>query len=171
VVGDTTPLTGGNTIKLYRWLRSSWEPVSNAAEVRVYNEHEDAPTRPPSWHLEVEGGQDALDVEVDDQFSFQAAERRVTFVGSGSVWALRFPPGPAFQTFLQRYNRAAFENRFGLEQTEENLKTQFEGQAGLLFAAETDASRAAWAEDMEADVPSQEELRTPMRKLKQEEKE
>lgn len=50
---------------------------------------------------------------MDDQFSFEPMESRATFVAGQDVWALRFPTPRAFDTFLQRFNAALFENRFG----------------------------------------------------------
>lgn len=55
---------------------------------------------------------------MDDQFSFEAKELRVTFVVGEEVWALKFGSPGAFERFLQRYNKASFENRFGQEQTD-----------------------------------------------------
>lgn len=37
----------------------------------------------------------------------------MTFVVGDGVWALRFPGAKAFDAFLQKYNAAMFENRFG----------------------------------------------------------
>jgi len=62
--------------------------------------------------------QEAIDTLVDDQFSFEARELRVTFFAGEDVWALKFGSPGAFERFLQKYNKAAFENRFGQEQTD-----------------------------------------------------
>ncbi len=59
------------------------------------------------------GWQDTISTEVDDQFSFEPKESRVTFVSGEDVWALRFPSTKTFDAFLQKFNAALFENRFG----------------------------------------------------------
>ena len=63
--------------------------------------------------------QDPIDSLVDDNFSFEARDLRVTFfAGENDVWALKFGGPAPFERFLQKYNKAAFENRFGKEQTD-----------------------------------------------------
>ena len=63
--------------------------------------------------------QDPIDSLVDDNFSFEARDLRVTFfAGENDVWALKFGGPAPFERFLQKYNKAAFENRFGQEQTD-----------------------------------------------------
>ena len=69
---------------------------------------------------QVEGAQDTVDVVVGDQFQFEPAEQRVTFPAGDDVWALRLGTRGAFDRFLASYNKALFENRFGVEQTEAN---------------------------------------------------
>ena len=82
-----------------------------------HNPHAAPPAPPlPSWHPPK---QDPIDALVDDNFSFEARDLRVTFfAGDSDVWALKFGGPAPFERFLQKYNKAAFENRFGQEQTD-----------------------------------------------------
>ena len=88
------------------------------------------PPRPP-LPLQVEGAQDVVDVLIGDQFQFEPTEQRVTFPAGEDVWALRLGTAAAFAHFLARYNRALFENRFGIEQTEAN---QAKARGGVNWA-------------------------------------
>ena len=63
--------------------------------------------------------QEEIDALVGDGFHFEAVDMRVTFSAGADAWALKFTAPAAFEGFLQRYNKASFENRFGLEQTDE----------------------------------------------------
>ena len=54
-------------------------------------------------------------VQIDDQFNFEPREQRVTFVVGGEVFALKLGNSKLYEHFLQRCNRAMFENRFGVE--------------------------------------------------------
>ena len=63
--------------------------------------------------------QEEIDALVDDGFHFEATDMRVTFSAGADAWALKFAAPAAFEGFLQRYNKASFENRFGLEQNDE----------------------------------------------------
>jgi hypothetical protein len=61
--------------------------------------------------------QDPIDTVVDDNFEFDAKELRMTFMAGDDIWAVKFGSPASFERFLQRYNKASFENRFGQEQT------------------------------------------------------
>lgn len=110
------PLQGGG-IRLFKYMKGSgqggWEVVSTSAELDLFDENQDSSSKGPAWHLTVEGGQDTISTLIDDQFSFEPKDNRVTFVEGEDVWALRFPSAKAFDTFLQKFNGAMFENRFG----------------------------------------------------------
>jgi hypothetical protein len=62
--------------------------------------------------------QDPIDTVVDDSFEFEARELRVAFQAGDDIWALKFASAAAFERFLQKYNKASFENRFGTEQND-----------------------------------------------------
>ena len=80
----------------------------------------DGPAK-PRWCLEIGD----LEAAVTDEYAADAAERRLTLAlpsaaddpdapgAGGGVWALRFPPGPAFRAFLDRYELCLYENAFG----------------------------------------------------------
>lgn len=163
--GTAAPQSAG--ISLYRFLRGtkagSWELVSSAADYSLYDAHEDSASKPPEWHLDVEGAQEGLDTLVDDQFQFEPAERRVTFAAGGAVWALAFGSTPRYENLLAKYNKAVFENRFGVENTEEAQKKVFGDVYVPRLAPESEDSRQQWVEDMDEDKPAAAELRTPRR--------
>ena len=120
--GIAPPAQGAT--RLYRFLAGttagSWEVVANNAELNLYDANEDSASKAPEWHLEVDGAQEAVDTRVDDNFSFEPKDSRVTFVAGEDIWALKFGGIAAFERFLQRYNKAMFENRFGVESSEAN---------------------------------------------------
>ncbi|PRW60455.1 CYPRO4-like [Chlorella sorokiniana] len=149
---------------LFRYLAAraggKWEEVATNAAPQLYDAHEDS-KKAPEWHLEVDGAQEPIDTVVDDQFSFEAKELRVTFFSGEDIWALKFGSPGAFERFLQKYNKAAFENRFGQEQTEATEVKLFGDFAANLNGVENDESRQAWVEDMDLDKPDPRELRTP----------
>ena len=62
-----------------------------------------------------------LDVPVNEQFNFEPAELRVTFIFDGQVYALQLGSSKAFESFLQQYNKAVFENQFGVEHLTTNV--------------------------------------------------
>jgi hypothetical protein len=141
---------------LFRYLAAraggKWEEVATNAAPQLYDAHEDS-KKAPEWHLEVDGAQEPIDTVVDDQFSFEAKELRVTFFSGEDIWALKFGSPGAFERFLQKYNKAAFENRFGQEQTEATEVKLFGDFAANLNGVENDESRQAWVEDMDLDKP------------------
>lgn len=49
-----------------------------------------------------------------------AAARRVTFVSSDGIWALRFGDNAAYQRFADAYREKLFENTFKVENDESN---------------------------------------------------
>lgn len=49
--------------------------------------------------------QDPIDTLVDDQFSFDAKDKRVTFLAGDDVWSLKFGSAGGFERFLQKYNK------------------------------------------------------------------
>lgn len=66
--------------------------------------------------------QEPLDVLVDDNFDWAVKELRASFVTSDKeAWALKFANSPAFERFLQKFNKAAFENRFGQEHNDDTV--------------------------------------------------
>ncbi|GAB4822475.1 hypothetical protein N2152v2_009521 [Parachlorella kessleri] len=162
----STPQPQGGGIKLFKYMKGSgqggWEVVSSAADLDLYDENEDATSKGPCWHLTVEGGQDTISAEVDEQFSFEPKENRVTFVSGEDVWALRFPNSKAFDAFLQKFNAALFENTFGEDRSKAD---KIMGDGPMRFdGLETDESRQHWVEDMDVeDKPNAKELRTPLR--------
>lgn len=119
-----TPLPRGGGTKLYRWAPAgrggAWDLAAPDARVRLYDANEDREGAPTEWHVEVEGADDAPDAPLDDGFEFEPRERRVTFAAGEGVWALQFAAAEGFDAFCARYNKALFENRFGLEGTEAN---------------------------------------------------
>ena len=117
------PLQAGGGTQLYKHLRGSgagsWELVSSAAVLDLYDANEDAAAKPPEWHLEIEGAQDPVVTLVDDMFQFEPASLRVTFnTPDATCWSLKFGGARAFESFLQRYNKALFENQTGLQASE-----------------------------------------------------
>lgn len=111
------------TTHLYKMLqaggRPSWVLISEDAQPNIYDSNQDSQRR-PEWHLELEGCQEAPDIVIDDTLEFQQPQRRCVFLGDGTVWALAFPNDRSFSNFMQKYNRALFENNYGLEQNEDN---------------------------------------------------
>jgi hypothetical protein len=66
--------------------------------------------------------QEPLDVLVDDNFEWDVTGLRASFVTSvDEAWALKFANSPAFERFLQKYNKASFENRFGQAQNDDTV--------------------------------------------------
>ncbi|EFN59732.1 hypothetical protein CHLNCDRAFT_133326 [Chlorella variabilis] len=152
-----TPQGQQSATALFRYLAArnggQWEEVASNAAAQLYDAHEDSNSRSPEWHLEVDGAQDPIDTLVDDNFSFEARELRVTFAAGDDIWALKFGSPGAFERFLQKYNKAAFENRFGLEQTDASEAKLFGDFSSALNGVENDESRQHWVEDMETDKP------------------
>ena len=130
----------------------------------MFNANEDSTNRKPEWRLELDGAQNAPDVLIDDSFEFKPAEFSAYFPAEGSYYALHFPSAAPFHAFSQSYNKALFENSYGMEQTTEAELKIFGADFLPRLGGETDASRAAWAEDMEIDdAPTPAELRTPQK--------
>lgn len=162
----TTPAGQQTATSLYRYLAGargggSWEEVATNAAHQLYDANEDSNAKAAEWHLEVEGAQDAIDTVVNDDVTFDARDLRVTFLAGDDIWALKFGSPGAFERFLQKYNKAAFENRYGQEQTDATEAKLFGDFATRLNAVENDESRQHWVEDMDTDQPDPRELRTP----------
>lgn len=145
-----------------------WELVAENAGINLYDANEDAAKRAPEWHIELEGAQEPLDVVVDDSWEFQPRENRCAFADDkDSIWALAFPTTAAFSAFSQQYNKAIFENTYGIERTDDNALKIFGADFLPRIGGETEDSRAQWVEDMDIDEkPTEEELRTTPRKEK-----
>ena len=140
-VGEASPPPA----KLYRFVPDPrgrggfWDLVDGAARPAFFDASEDsAVSSPARWFLEV----GELSAPVSDEYSADAAERRVTMAvevgegegdeeeeerrirggGSGSsaarnsspsVFALRFSEAKAFRAFLDRYDEFVFQNTYG----------------------------------------------------------
>jgi len=184
VANGLSPQTTSVAIVLYRWKAATssiskratktqasgaWDLITEDAKLGVYNSNEDAANKPPLWNIEIEAGtQESIDAPIDDEYIFDAANNRVTFAAASSTWALRFPTSTAFNIFLQRYNKAVFENRSGLEMNEANEAKIFGQDFMMQLGPETDASRQAWVDDMDIDEqphPSEMALRTPTKDI------
>ena len=61
-----------------------------------------------------------IEAEVTDNFSFDVATRRVTFVAPDGIWALRFGTAAKYSDFVMQYNSKLFENTYGVENDEVN---------------------------------------------------
>jgi hypothetical protein len=161
------------TTRLFHWVdagnggNGKWEIVSENAVVTMYDAHEDSNNKAPEWHFELEGAQDAPDVLVDDSFEFKPKENAAFFPVDGKYYALHFPSAPLFHAFSQKYNKALFENTYGLEKNEDNELKIYGADFLPRLGGETKTSREAWVEDMEIDdAPTQDELArksTPMK--------
>lgn len=166
LANTSTPQGVAGTVQLYCWVKArrtgSWELVSEDAKVGMYNAHEDANNKTPEWHLEIDGPQEPVDAIIDDEYIFDAEQHRVTFSAGDETWALRFPNTSTFNLFLQKYNRAVFENRFAMELNEINEVKIFGDDFMMRLGPETKESRQAWVEDMDIDdQPHPNELKTP----------
>ena len=53
-----------------------------------------------------------VETEVSDNFSFDAAARRVTFVSPEGIYAVRFGSAAKYSAFADSYNEKLFENTF-----------------------------------------------------------
>ena len=163
--------------KLYRFVPDpsgrggSWDLVDGAAFPQFFDADEDSSASAasgPRWFLEVGD----LSAPVSDEYSADAAERRVTMAvessgdedgdgeddrgirGSGgqnasapSVFALRFPDARTFRAFLDRYDECVFQNTYGRPGGAEGRAAAF-GEDSVLnlgLEGETAASAAAWA--------------------------
>ena len=94
--------------------------VSSDAQPYIYNANQDSENKPPEWHLELEGAQDAPDVVINDSMEFQQKHHRCVFFHEGDFWALAFPDVQSFSAFSQKYNKTLFENMYRVEKTEDN---------------------------------------------------
>ena len=152
----------------------SWDLVDGAASPHFFDANEDSSVSSSSassnarWFLEVGD----LSAPVSDEYSADAAERRVTMAveigddeeeedrgirGGGqtssspasapSVFALRFSDARAFRAFLDRYDECVFQNTYGRPGGAEGRAAAF-GEDSVLnlgLEGETAASAAAWA--------------------------
>jgi hypothetical protein len=132
-VPPTAPAAQATGTKLFQWVQAGrggkWEPVADNAGIHFYDANEDKEHAAPDWHIEVDGAQDSPDGAIDASYEFEPRERRCSFVVDGSVWALQFPSASAFEAFCQRYNKALFENQYGMEASEENNLKVRKGQS------------------------------------------
>ncbi len=165
--------TGATTTQLFRWEdagnrgNGNWVPISENAVITMYNANEDSNNKAPEWHFELEGVQDAPDVLVDDSFEFKPKENAAFFPVDNTYYAIYFPLPAQFHAFSQKYNKALFENTYGLEKSEDNELKIFGADFLPRLGGETESSRSAWVEDMDIDdAPNPEELKrksTPMK--------
>ncbi len=132
----------------------------------------------PKWCLEIGD----LEAEVTDEYAADAGECRLTLAlpsaeeaadapgAGGGVWALRFPPGPGFRSFLDRYELCLYENAFGASPAaraaaaggERDTRSPPPPAAEEVFGpdsvlnlgpgGESAASRAAWAVEEDEDM-------------------
>ena len=159
------------TTQLFRWVVGgprgigNWELVADNAGVHMYDANEDSDGRKkPEWHVELDGAQDAPDVLIDDSFEFKPKDNATFFPANDAYYALHFPSAPSFHAFSQRYNKALFENTYGMERTEDNQLKIFGADFLPRLGGESADSQAAWVEDMDIDHPDPAELRaTPRR--------
>uniref|UniRef100_A0A1D2AGF4 Vacuolar import/degradation Vid27 C-terminal domain-containing protein n=1 Tax=Auxenochlorella protothecoides TaxID=3075 RepID=A0A1D2AGF4_AUXPR len=155
-------------LTLYKGERNSkgdfqWKEAAGGIHASLYDANEDATGRRPEWHFELEGGPVDLNAVIDDDFVFDLASRRVLFTVDNTIWALHTPAGGVFEALHAKYERALFENKWGLEDTLEN-RNKIMGTDGLqMIGKETAESLRAWADDMDVDVPTAAELSTPPR--------
>ena len=83
-----------------------------------------------------------METEVTDNFSFDAATRRVTLVAPDGIWALKFGTAAKYSDFVMEYNSTLFENTYGVENDEVNRGKVHIGQLyPLLYPAWARASQ------------------------------
>ena len=118
---DRSCMQSGAGIKLYQFQQNaaggSWELCSNNPDTNFYDINEDSAAKKKRWHLEL--GSD-IDIAVTDQFSVDAATRRVTLASETAVYALKFPSSVALQMFETEYNSRLFENTYGMKYDDKN---------------------------------------------------
>lgn len=134
-------------LTLYRGQRSatggfSWEEAAAGVHAGLYDANEDAPSKKPDWHFELTGGPVDLDAVIDDDFVFDRAARRVVFAVDATIWALYAPDAGAFDALFSKYERALFENKWGLAFTPENQAKVGRGVGRGLPAARTSSCSA-----------------------------
>ncbi|KAI3429615.1 hypothetical protein D9Q98_005701 [Chlorella vulgaris] len=162
-----TPQAAQPSTVLFRFVVSprgtgEWKEVASGVTTKLYDANEDTNSRSPEWRLEVEGAEEPLDVLVDDNFDWAVKELRASFVTSDKeAWALKFANSPAFERFLQKFNKAAFENRFGQEHNDDTVAKNLGAYAGILGGPENEESKVQWVADMDIDQPHPEEFNTP----------
>lgn len=109
-------LQSGVGIRLFQFQQNaaggSWELCSSNPDVNFYDINEDSAAKKKEWHLEL--GSD-IDIIVTDQFSVDAASKRVTLAADTAVYALKFPTSAALQMFETEYNSRLFENTYGMQ--------------------------------------------------------
>jgi len=139
--------------------------LAENAGVSLYDSNEDSNGRKPEWHLELDGAQESVDTVIDDSFEFQPRENRCVFIASDKVWALQFGSPSAFSAFSQKYNKAIFENTYGVERTDDAALKLMGADFLPRLGAESETSRHQWVEDMDIDdKPDPAEQRhTPMK--------
>ena len=146
----------------------SWDLVDGAASPQFFDADEDSGSMGSArWFLEV----GELSAPVSDEYSADAAERRVTMAvevdgdddeeeennssSSPSVFALRFSDARSFRAFLDRYDECVFQNTYGRPGELEGRAAAF-GEDSVLnlgMEGETAASAAAWAANDDEQMP------------------
>lgn len=133
-IQQDTPTSAG--AKLYRFAPDPASPAGGAWELVAADvrpsffdaaEDERGGAARPRWRLEIGD----LEAAVTDEYAADAGERRLTVAlpspdeeeeggsagrgggAGGGVWALKWPPGPGFRSFLDRYELCLYENAFG----------------------------------------------------------
>jgi hypothetical protein len=154
----STPEQDGVT-KLFRLVQGQGFQVESAGvQPHFFDINEDTPSVPRQWCLEVGD----VETDVSDNFAFDQAARRVTFVSPDGIWAVRFGNAAQYAAFTEQYNDKLFENTFKVDNDEANRAKVFGKDSFLTLGRETEESRKAWADDADAqDTPDVDELKTP----------
>lgn len=161
--GSATPEKPGEGIKLYEYIRGTsagqWELASDGARPGFYDANEDNEGQPANWFLEIEAAN--VDEKLGEDFEFQEADRRCTFVAGGKIWAMKFPMRATYDLFYTRYQDCLFENTFLMAADDAN-KAKVLGGGNALIGREDDASRMQWEEGVdenEGPAPAEREFK------------
>lgn len=153
---------GAPRTDLYRLVKGKgFEKESAGVDPNFFDVNEDATGNiPHSWSLEVGD----VETEVTDNFSFDAAARRVTFVSTDGIWALRFGNSVAYQQFADAYREKLFENTFKVENDETNRAKIFGKDSFMTLGQESDHSREQWSASVDdPDEVRNDQLQTPLK--------
>ena len=71
---------------------------------------------------------------IDDDFMFDLASRRAVFALDSVIWALHSASAAEFEALHRVYEKALFENKWGIEYTPEN-EAKVMGRVGVGFFA------------------------------------
>eukprot|EP00899_Mesostigma_viride_P012900 jgi/Mesvir1/21610/Mv04036-RA.1 len=110
-------------VKLYRYESQAWTLANPSVDVDFLNELEAEGVDPTKWYLIVNPGVCAQ-VSEAAQADFNAQQKKVTFFCE-RVWALKFRSASKFEEFSRNWDAKLFENKHGLEATEENKAKVF----------------------------------------------